>query len=98
MSWRASLRGRKRTAGTKLLNYVTDRRAMIQYPEFREEGWQIGSGPTESRCRTSTRRLKVGGARWDMPNAESVAALANLADSRQWHLYWQHLKPVTQNT
>ena len=91
-------RGRKRQAATKLVNYVTDRRAMIQYPEFRAEGWQIGSGPTESRCRTSTRRLKVGGARWDITNAESVAALANLADSRQWNLYWTHLKPVTQTT
>ena len=98
MTWRSNLRGRKRQAATKLVNYVTDRRAMIQYPEFRAEGWQIGSGPTESRCRTSTRRLKVGGARWDIPNAESIAALANLADSRQWNLYWSHLKPVTQTT
>ena len=98
MTWRASLRGRKRKAATKLLNYVTDRRAMIQYPEFQAEGWQIGSGPTESRCRTSTRRLKLGGARWDIPNAEAVAALANLSDSRQWNLYWPHLKPVNQVT
>ena len=98
MTWRANLRGRKRKAATKLVNYVTDRRAMIQYPEFQTEGWQIGSGPTESRCRTSTRRLKVGGARWDIPNAEAVAALANLADSRQWNLYWSHLKPVNQTT
>ena len=98
MTWRADLRGKKREAATKLVNYVTDRRAMIQYPEFRAEGWQIGSGPTESRCRTSTRRLKIGGARWDIPNAEAVAALANLADSRQWTLYWSYLKPVTQST
>lgn len=98
MTWRSALRGQKRGAATKLVNYVTDRRAMIQYPEFLAEGWQIGSGATESRCRTSTRRLKVSGARWDMPNAAAVAALANLADSHQWPLYWPQLKPVNQTT
>ena len=93
--WKSPLRGRRRKAATKLLNYVTDRRGMIQYPEFIAEGWQIGSGPTESGCRTSTRRLKVSGARWDMRNAESVASLVNLQDSNQWHQHWPNLRPVT---
>lgn len=87
-TWKAALRGRKRAAATKLLNYVVERREMINYPEFTAKGWQIGSGPTEARCKTSTSRLKRSGQRWDRRSAEQVAALANLRDSGQWDAYW----------
>jgi hypothetical protein len=88
--WRSSLRSpKKKQAADRLLNYVSDRREMISYPEFRQRGWQIGSGPTESRCKTSTSRLKGRGRRWDSPNAEAVAALTTLQDSDQWNVYWR---------
>jgi hypothetical protein len=67
---------------------------MIHSPEFLAKGWQIGSGPTESRCKTSTQRLKGRGRRWDGRNAEAVAALTTLEDSQQWHLYWQTPAPT----
>jgi hypothetical protein len=81
---RRGLRGKKRAEATRLINYVVDRRDMINYPEFVSRGWQIGSGPTESRCKTSTSRLKGRGRRWDIANAEAVAALTTLKDSGQW--------------
>lgn len=87
-AWQTALRGRKRAAATKLLNYVVERRNMINYPEFVAKGWQIGSGPTEARCKTSTSRLKRSGQRWDRRTAEQVAALGNLRDSGQWDAYW----------
>ena len=87
-TWQAGLRGGKRAAATKLLNYVVERRNMINYPEFAAKGWQIGSGPTEARCKTSTSRLKRSGQRWDRRSAEHVAALANLRDNGQWDEYW----------
>jgi hypothetical protein len=88
--WIALLRGKtKRAAAKKLLKYVSERKDMINYPEFRAKGWQIGSGPTESRCKTTTSRLKGRGRRWDGPNAEAVAALTTLMDSGQWQLYWK---------
>src|SRR5207247_11317814 len=40
----------RRKAADGLLNYVSDRRKMIRYPEFLAHGWQIGSGPMESQC------------------------------------------------
>ena len=89
VAWRATLRGpKRRAAADRLLNYVSERRDMINYPQFLAKGWHIGSGPTESRCKTSTSRLKGRGRRWDAPNAEAVAALTTLQDSHQWHLYW----------
>jgi len=93
LAWQAGLRGTKRAAATKLLNYVVERRDMINYPEFLSKGWQIGSGPTEARCKTSTSRLKRSGQRWDRRSAEQVAALGNLRDSGQWISYWSTLIP-----
>ena len=87
--WRATLRSpAKKKHADRLLNYISDRRDMIQYPDFIQKNWQIGSGPTESRCKTGTSRLKGRGRRWDMPTAESTAALTTLQDSGQWHLDW----------
>ena len=98
LTWHANLRGNKRKTAMKLINYVVDRRDMINYPEFSHNGWQIGSGPTEARCRTSTSRLKRNGQRWDNQNAEKVAAMGNLRDSDQWEKYWPNIKPTTKHT
>jgi hypothetical protein len=85
--WRSA---KKRQAAEQLLNYVTDRRAMIQYPEFLARGRQIGSGPTESMCKTTTARLKGSGMRWDGENAEAIMALDALEQSGEWKLYWNN--------
>lgn len=90
--WKAGLRGAAQVkAGEQLLNYVTDRREMIQYPKFREMGRQIGSGPTESMCKATTLRVKGVGMRWDADNAESVMALEALDQSGAWDAYWKGL-------
>ena len=94
LSWRTTLRGKKRTAADRLINYVVERRDMISYPEFAKQGWDIGSGPTEARCKTSTSRLKRSGQRWTGPRAEAIAALTNLRDSGQWNKYWINLTPT----
>jgi hypothetical protein len=95
-SWRATLRSpARKQAADRLLNYISERRDMIDYPQFQHRGWQIGSGPTESRCKTSTHRLKGRGRRWDPSHAEAVAALTTLQDSDQWQHYWPTPAPTT---
>ena len=79
----------RRKAADRLLNYVSDRREMIRYPEFLAHGWQIGSGPMESQCRVVPDRVKGPGKRWDADNAEAVMALEALHQSRQWAALWQ---------
>ena len=88
LAWRVALR-RGRPAADRLMNYVSERREMINYPEFRAKGWQIGSGPTEATCKTLTARLKGSGMRWDADNAEALMALEALTQSGQWDAYWQ---------
>jgi hypothetical protein len=91
VEWRATLRGVKRAEANRLLNFVSERREMIRYPEFRENGWQIGSGPTEAQCKSTTQRIKGRGRRWDGENAESVMGLSCLESSDGWHRYWKNL-------
>ena len=91
---RGSLRStRKREAIDRLAQYAAERRDMIRYPAFRERGWQIGSGPTEAECKTTTSRVKGRGRRWDSPNAEAMMALAALHDSGMWNQHWTTLDP-----
>lgn len=95
LQWRVGLRRGRRKAADRLLNYVSERREMIQYPEFLAQGWQIGSGPTEATCKTLTARLKGSGMRWDGDNAEALMGLEALTQSGQWDLYWQsQLRPT----
>jgi hypothetical protein len=90
VAWKGQRRGRKRHAAAEaLLGYVTDRREMIRYPEFRAVGRQIGSGPTESMCKATTQRIKGVGMRWNADNAEAIMALEALEQSGAWEGYWE---------
>ncbi len=99
-AWDTAIRRRaetsksKRAALDRLLGYMAERREMIRYPEFLERGWQIGSGPIEAQCKTTTARVKGSGKRWDGVNAEAVMALACLENSRQWQSYWLSTEPA----
>lgn len=78
----------KREELRKLEQYVAKRCDMLDYPTFRERGFDLGSGPTEAFCKTLTRRLKGSGMRWNTPNAEAMMALGALYHSNLWKRYW----------
>jgi hypothetical protein len=94
LAWRGDLH-QGRAAADRLMNYVSERRAMIKYPQFQTKGWQIGSGPTEATGKTLTARLKGSGMRGDADNAEALMALEALTQSGQWDLYWRSQLPCT---
>ena len=72
----------------ELRQYIANRISMTDYPTFIQQGYDIGSGPTESFCCSLTKRLKGAGMRWDQDNAEAVMALAGLYSSHLWEKYW----------
>jgi hypothetical protein len=74
----------------QLIGYVSERREIIRYRELRARGIQIGSGPTEAQCKTTTGRVKGRGRRWDFANAESIMNLAALDASNLWDNYWEN--------
>lgn len=78
----------RREALESLRGYVEPRTPKTDYPHFREQGYDCGSGPTESQCGTLTHRVKGAGMRWDADNVESMMVLAALDHSQQWKTYW----------
>jgi hypothetical protein len=78
----------KRSAADSLINYVVDRRDMLDYPRFLEHGWRIGSGPMESQCRVLPHRLKGPGKRWDPEHAHALMALEAVDQSNLWPTLW----------
>ncbi len=82
VSWHKGLQGRKRKAAGSLLDYVEERKEMLEYGNFRDKGWDIGSGPREACCKTLTARLKRSGM-----------ALAALKQSGLWDSYWKNQLP-----
>jgi hypothetical protein len=71
-----------------LREYLSKRISMTDYPTFLGKGYDIGSGPTESFCKSLTKRLKGSGMKWDKDNAEAIMALAGLYSSHLWDTYW----------
>jgi hypothetical protein len=64
------------------------------YPTYRAKGWQIGSGPVESACKTVIgERMKGGGIRWGRDGADAVSHVRALFCScdRLWESLWSKI-------
>ena len=88
LDWRGKLRGNKRRASERLINYVAQRQEMMGYERCDERGWDVGSGPMESMCGVTTDRIKGRGRRWNLENAVSLMELEALHQSNLWQAYW----------
>lgn len=95
----AALRGldlRGRSAAAKachrdVVQYFENQVHRMDYPTYLAKGWQIGSGPVESACKTVIgQRLKGGGMRWGAAGANAVCNLRALfrSDKGQWEAFW----------
>jgi Uncharacterised protein family (UPF0236) len=74
----------------KLIGYFVNNRHRTDYPSYRRNGWDIGSGPTEAGCKIIGERLKGSGMRWVEDGAATVAALRALyvSGSKVWDGFW----------
>lgn len=79
-----------REALRKLLGYFENNRHRTDYPTYRRQGWDIGSGPTEAGCKIIGQRLKGSGMRWVEEGAATVAALRALyvSGGNVWDGFW----------
>jgi len=70
--------------GNMSANYSNNRHRM-DYPTYRQKGYQIGSGTVESGCKQIvSHRLKVAGAIWNKDNAVKPAKARAALLSDQW--------------
>lgn len=74
----------------KLIGYFKNNRHRTDYPKYRANGWDIGSGPTEAGCKIIGERLKGSGMRWVEGGAGTVATLRALyvSGSNLWDGFW----------
>jgi hypothetical protein len=79
----------KRKALDDLMGYLLQRRQKVDYASFKTAGMDIGSGPTESMCKSLSRRMKGIGMRWTGSNAQAMIALESLHQSDLWPNYWK---------
>jgi len=64
----------------------------MDYPYYLAQGWQIGSGPIESACKTVVgQHLKLAGMRWCAYGTNNVCHLRALFKSKQaqWDAFWE---------
>jgi hypothetical protein len=73
-----------------LIGYFENNRHRTDYPTYRRNGWDIGSGPTEAGCKIIGERLKGSGMRWVEDGAATVATLRALyvSGGKLWDGFW----------
>jgi hypothetical protein len=74
----------------KVIGYFENNRHRTDYPTYRQNGWDIGSGPTEAGCKIIGERLKGSGMRWVEDGAATVAVLRALyvSGGKLWDGFW----------
>jgi hypothetical protein len=74
------------------MNYLEKRREMINYNEFQDLGYPIGSGCVESANKLVVEsRLKQAGMRWARQNIDPMLGLRNIACNDRWEEAWPQL-------
>lgn len=69
----------------RLVGYFKRHRSRMDYPRFKQQGYEIGSGLIESSCKNVAQaRLKGPGMKWREENACAVATLRSALLSEHW--------------
>lgn len=78
----------------QVVGYLFQHRRRLRYQEFRQAGYPIGSGCTESACKVVVQaRLKQAGMRWSRRGAQTMLALRSVLLSERWDEVWTSLHP-----
>jgi hypothetical protein len=89
-SQRTGRRGTPKAALEKLINYLATKVDLMNYPDHRKRGWQIGTGLQESTCKQLVGlRLKGPGMHWTEQGALAVTALRAIDLNGRWHSFWK---------
>ncbi len=75
----------------ELTGYLDRHAHRMEYPEYLAHGWCLGSGASESACKTVVgQRLKLAGMRWGEDAAHAVCHLRALyrSEKGQWDAFW----------
>lgn len=75
-----------------LKKYLINNRGRVNYPEYKEKGYHIGSGAVESGHKSVIQqRLKQAGMRWNRSGGQYIATLRAKSASNQWDLVKENI-------
>ena len=75
------------------ITYFTNNKGRMQYNQYREKGYHIGSGTVESACKHVVgQRLKQAGMTWSIEGADAIIQLRILWKNGEWHKFWKNRK------
>ena len=72
-----------------LVLYFERHQRRMQYLEFRENGWLIGSGTVESAVKQFKQRLTGTGMRWKLDNANRMLVIRAAVLGNDFDQLWQ---------
>jgi hypothetical protein len=74
----------------KKVTYLQKREQQMQYPDYQEQGWPIGSGMVESANKHVVQaRLKGAGMHWAPEHVNPMLALRGAERNERWPQAWQ---------
>ena len=75
-----------------LKTYISNNLDKINYPDYKEKGYFVGSGAIESANKVIVqRRLKQAGMRWSVSGAQALLSLRAKVESNLWD---KHVRPL----
>lgn len=78
------------------VGYFEKHQTHMNYPAYRQRGWPIGSGVTESGVKQFNKRVKGTEQFWTDEGVEAILALRALwlSDDDRWNHYWLCGRPL----
>ncbi len=74
----------------KQMQYVGKRLSLMQYPQYQQDSWPIGSGMVESANKVVVQaRLKGAGMHWAPAHVNPMLSLRTAVCSERWQKAWQ---------
>jgi len=70
-------------------HYFERNKERMRYPQFRKQGFFVGSGVIEAGCKTVMGRLKQSGMFWTVRGANAIIALRCCHMSGKFEDYWE---------
>jgi len=85
------LRGSKRQAVQKAINYMEANVEFMRYDVYLAKGYPIGSGVVEGACRHLVKdRMELTGMRWSIQGADAVLELRAVEINDDWQDFWRY--------
>ena len=80
------------------VGYFTRHKHHMNYPEYRQKGWPIGSGMTEAGVKQFNKRVKGTEQFWSEDGVEAILALRALwlSQDDRWNRYWSTRAPYSK--